>query len=32
MRAKDAVDGLIALTKDADPSVRNSAAHSLGEI
>jgi HEAT repeat protein len=32
MRAKDSVDGLIALTKDGDASVRNSAAHSLGQI
>ena len=32
MRAKDSVDGLIALTKDADASVRNSAAHALGQI
>ena len=32
MRAKDAVDGLIALTKDPDSGVRNSAAHALGQI
>jgi HEAT repeat protein len=32
MRAKDSVDGLIALTKDGDAAVRNSAAHALGQI
>ncbi|AKU96592.1 HEAT repeat protein [Labilithrix luteola] len=32
MRAKDSVDGLIALTKDADAGVRNAACHALGQI
>lgn len=32
MRAKDAVDGLLALTKDTDAGVRNAACHALGQI